>query len=90
MSGMSQRRKNRVSVTEKDLDEFGRFAAEQVRKGAAESLQELVSEWEKLQRWNERNAVSAEQSRQGRSRPLDLEEVLERVERRVAEHESAE
>ncbi len=49
-----------MSVTEKDLDEFGRFAAEQVKKGGAESLQELVSEWDKLQRWNERNALSAE------------------------------
>jgi len=77
-----------VPVTERELDEFGLFAAERVKRGSARSLQELVSEWDKLQRWNERNAISAEQSRQGRSIPLDLDKVLERVERRIAEQES--
>ncbi len=79
-----------MSVTEKDLEDFGRFAAEQLKNGGAGSLQELVSEWDKLQRWNERNAVSAEQSRQGLSKPLDLEGVLERVERRVADQGTTE
>ncbi len=79
-----------MAVTEKDLDEFGRFAAEQLKNGGAESLQELVTEWNKLQTWNERNAVSAAQSRQGLSKPLDLEGVLERVERRVADHGTTE
>ena len=79
-----------MSVTEKDLEEFGRFAAKQLKNGGAESLQELVSEWDKLQRWNERNAVSGEQSRQGLSKPLDLAGVLERVERRVADHGTTE
>jgi hypothetical protein len=74
-----------MSVTEKDLEDFGGFAAERLKNGGAESLQELVCEWHKLQRWNERNTVSAEQSRQGLSKPLDLEGVLERVERRVAD-----
>ncbi len=79
-----------MSVTEKDLEDFGRFAAEQLKNGAAESLQELVSEWGKLQRWNERNADSAEQSREGLSKPLDLEGVLERVERRVTDQGTTE
>ena len=79
-----------MSVTEKDLEDFGRFAAEQLKNGGAESLHELVSEWDKLRRWNERNAVSAEQSRRGLSKPLDLEGVLERVERRVADQGTTE
>ena len=43
-----------MPVTERDLEEFGRFAAEQLRNSGADSLQELVNEWDKLQRWNER------------------------------------
>jgi len=72
-----------MAVTEKELEDFGRFAAQQVRAGEAQSLQELVSDWEKLRRWQEGNAISAEQSRQGLSRPLDLEEVLQRVQERI-------
>ncbi len=79
-----------MSVTEKDLEDFRRFAAEQLQNGGAESLHELVSEWDKLRRWNERNAVSAAQSRRGLSKPLDLEGVLERVERRVADQGTTE
>ena len=78
-----------MPVTAKDLEDFGRFAAEHLKNGCAESLQELASEWDKLQRWNERNTLSAEQSRQGLSKPLDLERVLERVERRVTERGSS-
>ena len=79
-----------MPVTERDLEEFGRFAAEQLRNSGADSLQELVNEWDKLQRWNERNAIAAEQSRQGLSKPLNIEGVLERVERRVAEEGTTE
>jgi len=74
-----------MPVTEKELEDFGRFASQQVRNGQAQSMQELVRDWEKLRRWHEGNAISAEQSRQGKSRPLDLAKVLERVERRVSE-----
>ncbi len=77
-----------MPVTEQDLEEFRRFAAERLENGGAESLQELVAEWEKLRRWNERNALSAEQGRQGLSKPLDLEGVLQRVEDRIAEEGS--
>ena len=79
-----------MSVTEQDLEAFGQFAAEQLRNGGAESLEELLSEWRKFQRWNERNAISIQQSEQGLSKPLDLEAVLERVEQRVAEEEENE
>ena len=41
-------------------------------------------EEEKLQRWNERNRQAVDESRQGLSKPLDLEAVLNRVETRVA------
>lgn len=79
-----------MAVTEQDLDDFGRFAAEQLKNGGAESLQELAMEWEKLKRWHERNAISTEQSRRGLSKPLDLERVLDRVEQRVADQGNAE
>ena len=79
-----------MAVTEKDLEDFGRFAAEQLKNGGAESLQELVTEWDKLKRWDERNAISDEQSRKGLSKPLDLEGVLERVERRIADQGNSE
>ena len=79
-----------MSVTEQDLAAFGRFAAEQLRNGGEASLEELLSEWRKLQRWNERNAISIQQSEQGLSKPLDLEAVLERVEQRAAEVEESE
>jgi len=42
-------------------------------------------EEEKLRRWNERNHQTVDESRQGLSKPLDLETVLKRVETRVAE-----
>lgn len=79
-----------MAVTEKDLEEFGRFATEQLKNGGAESLQELVTEWDKLKRWNERNAISDEQSCKGLSKPLDLEGVLERVGRRIADQGNSE
>jgi hypothetical protein len=74
-----------MSVTEQDLEAFGRLAAEQLRNGGAESLEELLSEWRKFERWNERNAISIQQSEEGLSKPLDLQAVLERVELRVGE-----
>lgn len=40
----------------------------------------------RLKQWQERNLIAAEQSRLGLSKPLDLERVLERVEKRVAEN----
>jgi hypothetical protein len=79
-----------MSVTEQDLEALGRFAAEQLRNGGADSLEELRSAWRKFQRWNERNAISIQQSGQGLSKPLDLEAVLERVEQRVAEKTESE
>jgi Arc/MetJ-type ribon-helix-helix transcriptional regulator len=42
------------------------------------------SEQEKLLRWQERNRLAAEQSRQGLSRPLDDEAVLARLRERLA------
>ena len=39
-----------------------------------------------LNRWHERNQTAIEQSRQGLSKPLDLERLLDRVEQRVASH----
>lgn len=79
-----------MSVTEQDLEAFRLFAAEQLGNGGAESLEELLGEWRKPQRWNERNGTSIQQSEHGLSKPLDLEGVLQRVEERVAEQGKSE
>jgi len=79
-----------MSVTEKELEAFERFAAEQLRDGGADSLEELLSEWRKFQRFSERNAISVRQSEEGLSKPLDLEGVLQRVERRAEEQGKSE
>ncbi len=47
-------------------------------------------EQDTLHRWQERNQAAMEQSRLGLSKPLDLEQVLSRVEQRVAEHRQGE
>ena len=50
-----------------------------------EALKALEArEQEKLRRWHEGNRIAMEQSRQGLSKPLDLEALLERVEHRAA------
>ena len=41
-------------------------------------------EQERLARWDERNRLAVEQSRQGLSRPLDDEKVLARLRERLA------
>jgi Arc/MetJ-type ribon-helix-helix transcriptional regulator len=79
-----------------DLDE--RVKARMTR-GAYRSEDDLLREaldaldqreQENLQQWQERNRIAADQSRLGLSKPLDLEKVLERVEKRVAEHRQGE
>lgn len=41
-----------------------------------------------LQRWHEGNRIAMEQSRQGLSKPLDLDCVMEQVTKRMVEHRS--
>jgi hypothetical protein len=41
-------------------------------------------EQDKLRRWHEGNKLAIEQSRQGQSKPIDLESLLDRVEKRVS------
>jgi Arc/MetJ-type ribon-helix-helix transcriptional regulator len=43
-----------------------------------------------LERWQQANQAAMEQSRLGLSKPLDLEGLLSRVERRIATHQQAE
>jgi Arc/MetJ-type ribon-helix-helix transcriptional regulator len=62
----------------------GHESADDVLREAMDALETL--EQSKLRRWNERNQIAIEQSRQGLSKPLDLESLLERVERRFAKH----
>lgn len=54
-----------------------------VLREAMDALEER--EREKLLRWQERNQLATEQSRQGLSKPLDLEAALGRVEQRIAQ-----
>jgi Arc/MetJ-type ribon-helix-helix transcriptional regulator len=73
-----------------DLDE--RIRAQMLRRGllneddvlrdAMDALDQL--EQNKLRRWYEGNEVAIEQSRLGFSKPLDLESMLDRIEKRVA------
>ena len=54
--------------------------------GGYQSQDDVLEErdQEKLRRWHEGNRLAMEQSRQGLSKPLDLEALLDRVERRVS------
>jgi Arc/MetJ-type ribon-helix-helix transcriptional regulator len=61
----------------------GRFAnEEEVLRKALDALEER--ELEKLERWQQGNAKSIEQSRQGLSKPLDDDAVLSRLRARLA------
>ena len=66
----------------------GHQSEDDVLREAMDALEEL--EQSKLRRWNERNQIAIEQSRQGLSKPLDLESLLSRVEERFAKHSQGE
>lgn len=53
-----------------------------------ESVQKFRESQELLRRFQQLNEVASNQSRQGLSKPLDLESLLDRVERRVAQGQS--
>lgn len=55
---------------------------DEVLRAALDALEQ--HERDKLQRWNECNAIATEQSRQGMSHPLDDEAVLTRLRERLA------
>lgn len=58
-----------------------------VIREAMDALEER--EQSKLLRWNQRNQIAIEQSRAGLSKPLSLDDVLNRVEKRlIAEDQS--
>jgi len=50
---------------------------------ALDALEER--EQEKLRRWNEGNRIAIEQSKQGLSKPLDVDAMMARIEQRVAQ-----
>ena len=61
----------------------GRYQTEdEVLREAMDALDQL--EQDKLTRWDERNRIAMQQSRQGLSRPLDDEAVLDRLRERLA------
>ena len=55
---------------------------------AMDALEER--EQSKLLRWNQRNQIAMEQSRAGLSKPLDLDGVLDRVEKRLVTEDQSE
>lgn len=52
-------------------------------RSALDALEER--DQEKLRRWHEGNRIAIEQSRQGLSKPLDDEQVLQRLRARLAQ-----
>jgi Arc/MetJ-type ribon-helix-helix transcriptional regulator len=58
---------------------------EDVLRTVLDALEERDED--KLRRWHEGNRIAMEQSRQGLSKPLDLEALLERVEQQVSAKE---
>lgn len=54
-----------------------------VIRDAMDALDQV--EQERVARWNERNRLAIDQSRQGLSKPLDSEKVLARLRARLAE-----
>jgi hypothetical protein len=55
--------------------------------GACQSEDDLLREAKLVERWHEGNRIAIEQSRQGLSKPLDLDRVMEQVAKRMAEHQ---
>jgi Arc/MetJ-type ribon-helix-helix transcriptional regulator len=77
---LSEEIRCRVNARLKD----GAFQDEdQVLREALDALDQM--EADRITRWNERNLLATQQSEQGLSRPLDMERVLERVRKRLAE-----
>ena len=63
-----------MSVTQEDLQDFNRFAGEQLAGGGAESLVELVNQWAATRERKEANAAiraGLKAIDEGRTRPFD-------------------
>lgn len=77
-----------ASVQPSDFSQFCDFVV-RIRDAGADnitpeqSVEEFRLEQEKWRRWNEGNAISEAQARQGLYEPLDLEALLARVEQRI-------
>jgi hypothetical protein len=50
-----------------------------------QSVEAFRRRQEKIRAWHERNAISQEQARRGEAKSLDLDAVLQRVRKRLAE-----
>ena len=79
------------SVSSSEFAAFCDFVVRIHASGASDltpeqSVEEFRAEQEKLRVWNERNAIAAEQTRQGDYRPLDVEALLARVEDQLTDH----
>jgi len=66
-----------------EMEKRGLPTEDDVLREAMNALDQL--EQDKVRRWNERNEIAIEQSRERRSKPLDLDAMLGRVEQRIAE-----
>lgn len=73
-----------MAVTKNDLQDFQRFADEKLSNGGAESLHELVTQWEAARQRAETNAAIREaidQLNAGLGEPLDvaMEDIRQRL-----------
>jgi hypothetical protein len=62
-----------MTVTKDELDRFGRFAADELKRGSAISLEELVVLWRTRQREDVNDAIrqGLDEADAGLGRPLD-------------------
>lgn len=63
---------------------FGLTSEDAVLRAAMDALEQLENE--KLRRWNDTNSTAIQQSCGGESQPLDLDQLLDRIEYRVSLH----
>ncbi len=59
-----------MAVTEEDLKEFNRFAAEKLANGGAESFSQLAAEWDELREVNAAIREGIQAIAEGRTRPF--------------------
>lgn len=73
-----------MSTDISEIEAFQQFLSNQCAEGASSLTPEkAVEKFRQLQRLKEKLAISEEESRQGKSKPLDVDALMERVEKRI-------
>jgi hypothetical protein len=84
-----------IAETTTEFAEFCEFVAlarkaEATRLTPEQILAQFRGDRDKWRRWYEGNVISMEQARRGEYGPLDLDEIMRRVRKRLAENGDAE